>query len=419
MPEHIHFIFAPLLIFLYGLISRKSANSPLTAPIFFVVAGLICGPAILGIYQMHLDHEVIKLIAETGLILVLFSDASTVSIKRFIVDRSVPVRLLFVGLPLTMVLGALLAWPIFPELPFASLLLMALILSPTDAALGLAVVQSKAVPEKVRRWINIESGLNDGISLPPILATMAYILHRTNQQQEGLALFITEQIGLGALAGILVGYFGGRLIQKATEHAWMSSTFARLSAVALAFISYGVAEYINGNGFISAYFAGLLAGTALKHENKENIQSFTETEGQQPVLILFLIFAIVGVPWAAPYWNAAIVLYSILSLTIIRMLPVFIVLIGCKVDTCSKLFIGWFGPRGIASILYLLVASHAIGLKGHETIFSTIVLTVLMSIFLHGLSAAPLVNIYAAHVQKKQQARTAARATTPVTPNEQ
>jgi NhaP-type Na+/H+ or K+/H+ antiporter len=180
-----------------------------------------------------------------------------------------------------------------------------------------------------------------------------------------------------------------------SERGWMEETFQRLSALPLAILAYAFAEMVGGNGFISAFVAGLglsmgIASTQVRHQ----IQEFGETEGTQLILIVFLIFGLALVPAAAPYWGIPELMYAIASLTVIRMLPVAISLIGAKLDWQSIAFIGWFGPRGIASVLYMLMALSAIGFAGHEQIMSVIALTVTLSVLAHGISAVPLSRLY-------------------------
>ncbi len=207
-------------------------------------------------------------------------------------------------------------------------------------------------------------------------------------------LFTLKQFLFGSLLGALVGWQGGRLLDKASKAGWMNPTFQRLAAWSLAVLAYATAELFHGNGFIAAFFGGLMLGTHTPIV-RERVQEFGEAEGQQLALFVFLIFGLVAVPKAAGYWDARAWIYAILSLTVIRMVPVAVSLMGTKLDRLSIGIIGWFGPRGIASVLYLLIVVNDLGFAGHERMLSIIVLTVLLSVFLHGITAVPLSRLYA------------------------
>lgn len=302
---------------------------------------------------------------------------------------------MFVGLPITMVAGILIALPLFPGMNIWVIAMMALILSPTDAALGQAVVTSSLVPQKIRQTINVESGLNDGIALPPILICLA-ALSAHDAHGSGFAYwgtFVMKQFIFGPLVGSFVGYAGGLLVERAAKRDWMNTTFQRLTSISLAILAFYLAEMIHGNGFIAAYFAGLLLGTTT-HSIRERIHEFGEAESQVLQLFIFLLFGMILVPLSYQLWDWQVWVYAILSLTVIRILPVVISLAGTGLTRGTKYFIGWFGPRGIASILYLLMVVIELGAKGLEKMMSVIVLTVLLSIYLHGISANPLSKLY-------------------------
>lgn len=391
MNDHPAIIFAAAMIFIYGLFSKASDRSPITAPMVFVTMGILVSPLGFNFFHMEVKGELIHILTEVTLVLILFVDASTINLKRLVDDRSIPLRLLGIGLPLSMLMGTGVAYLLYPDINIWLLVLVALILSPTDAALGQAVVKSKQVPERVRRWISVESGLNDGIALPPVFACIALLSIDAGASDKHWFLFLLQQVVLGAVIGGLVGWVGGKLVTHFSDKGYMNGTFQRLVSGSLAILCFAIAESVHGNGFIAAFAGGLLLGMSTRSEQiLERIQEFGEAEGQQLILFVFLIFAMVMVPQAVPYWDAKTWLYAILSLTLIRMLPVAISMLGTKLDLKTILFVGWFGPRGIASVLYLLLVANTLGVEGYEKALSVIVLTVLLSVFLHGISAVPL-----------------------------
>lgn len=400
MTEYPIFVFTALLILVYGLFSKALEKSVITAPMVFVVIGIIASNFQIDELRQGIDAPLVKILAELTLVLVLFNDASTINLMELRKHRKLPVRLLLIGLPLTMVLGILIGIPLFPGVNIWVIALMAFILSPTDAALGQAVVTSKLVPEKIRQTINVESGLNDGIAFPPILICLAVLSHADagNSGTSYWLLFTLRQFVFGPLIGGLIGWAGGYLVDKASGKGWMNSTFQSLSSIAIALLAFSLAETVEGNGFIAAFFAGMLLGT---HNLKvrERLHEFGEAESQALVLFIFLLFGMMLVPFCYPYWDINAWVYALLSLTIIRMLPVAICLIGTKLPGATIGFIGWFGPRGIASVLYLLLVIIELGIPGYERIISVIVLTVLLSIFLHGFTAVPFSKMLGKYFQ--------------------
>ena len=357
-----------------------------------MAVGILASSLVFNLFELHFEMEAVKLVAELTLMLVLFIDATMIH-RGFLHGPSarISARLLLIGLPLTMLLGTGLGLVMFSSAGIMAILLMAFILSPTDAALGQAVVKSEEVPHEIREAISVESGLNDGIALPPILICMALLGAEAGGQESAWLGFVIKQITLGPIVGMIVGWSGGWLIQNMSDRGWMEETFQRLSALPIAILAFACAELIGGNGFISAFVAGLgvrvgITSTAVRHQ----VQEFGETLGTQFILVVFLVFGLTLVPAATQYWGWMELLYALASLTIIRMLPVAIALLGTGLDWRTIAFIGWFGPRGIASVLYLLMAIAAIGFVGYEQVMSVIVLTVMISVFAHGISAVPL-----------------------------
>ena len=386
MHDYPIIIFAALLAYVFGLFSKLAERSPITGPMVFVAVGILAGPLGFGWLEVSVNAELVRVLAEITLVLILFIDASLIDLPALIRTRGIPLRLLLIGLPLTMGLGILLALPLFPGQSLWLLALMALILSPTDAALGQAVVKSQSVPERIRQAINVESGLNDGIALPPILLCVA-VLAGDPARQLGSGFwsnFLFTQLIYGPVMGAAVGWLGGLLVDWAARRGWMNDTFQRLASAALAMLAYAAAEEVHGNGFIAAYFAGLLLGVR-SHAVRERLQEFGEAEGQQLALFIFLLFGLILVPAALPHWDSRAWIYAVLSLTVIRMLPVALSLIGSGLDRPSVGFIGWFGPRGIASILYLIMVVGKLGAQKLKYVLAVIVLTVLLSVFAHGV----------------------------------
>ena len=402
MNEHIIILVIALIVLLYGYISKALTAVNISGPMFFTTLGLLLSPLGLNVSQLDVNADFVIVIVEIALVLVLFSDAALLELKLLSRSWKLPTRLLLIGLPLTIVFGVVVAQLLFPNEPTIYMLLLALLLTPTDAALGKAVVSDPKVPEKIRSTINVESGLNDGIVFPLVFITLVII---TSNAEESNAVsshwfrYVIEQIGFGALCGIGIGYLGAKLSVFSMNRNWMVSSYQNLIPIALAVLAYYIAENLQGNGFIAAFFSGLLVGNTSRRARK-HIEDFAESEGELLVLISFFIFGLAFVPQVIHHVSVQVCIYAFLSLTGLRMLPVMISLLGAKIggkriDFFSMTFIAWFGPRGIASILYVLIVAHKVGdMSGFETIFATVMVTVLMSIIAHGVSAQPFANLY-------------------------
>ena len=386
-------------IIAYGLVSSRLEGSVVTVPMAFVAFGWLAGGGGLGLADISPDHGFIHLFAELTLILVLFSDAARIDLKRLIADHNLPQRMLLIGLPTTVLLGVVAAVAVFPGMTLAEAALIAAILSPTDAALGQAVVSNPAVPVRIRQALNVESGLNDGIVLPLVLVFAIWAAGTAGSGGD-MAVFALKQVTLGPLAGIAIGYAGAWLIDRAAEAEWMSEPFEGITILALALLAFAGAEAVGGNGFIAAFAAGLTFGGRLRHRCKFLFE-FMETEGQFLVLLVFLIFGAAMLPEALHALSWQVLLYAVLSLTVVRMAPVALSLSGTGLSPSSKAFLGWFGPRGLASILFALLIVEQYDIAREQEILACIIVTVALSVLLHGLTAAPVAKAYGAMVARQ------------------
>jgi len=381
-------------LLLYSLVSGRLQGTILTAPLIFIAFGFTLGSGGFNLAAVDVGHSAIHVIAEFTLILVLFTDAARIDLNRVRRDHDLPVRMLLIGLPLTMVAGTLAAAWLFPAVSFWEAALLAALLAPTDAALGQAVITAKVVPVRIRQTINIESGLNDGIALPAVLllAALAGAGQETTQAGEWIQ-FGVLQVTLGPVVGIVIGFVGARSLDAAIERGWSSSAFQGIGILSLALFTYVAAELIGGNGFIAAFIGGMVFGNSIRNPCTFLFE-FMETEGQLLMLITFLIFGAALLPEAILHLSPTILLYAVLSLTVIRMIPIAVSLIGTGLSLPSYLFLGWFGPRGLASILFVLLILEDSGVPHRDELLSVTVITVALSALLHGISAAPFARLY-------------------------
>lgn len=397
---------AAIAIFIlgFGLISRRLEKTIITPPMAYVCFGLVISSSALGLIQgVKITNETIKVLAEITLAVLLFTDASRIKLKLLRREYNLPLQLLGIGLPIAIVLGTILGLLLFPELNLWSAAVLATILSPTDAALGQAVVNSFLVPAKIRQAINIESGLNDGICLPILLLFVS--LATTGEQSNDATYWLTftsQQIFWGILLGIGIGYFGSKLIASSLQRQWITHSFEELAILGLPILAYSSAEIFGGNGFIAAFSGGLTLGSIATKSILRCLHEFGEAEGQLLTLVSFLLFGAVMVIPSLVEANWQMYLYAIASLTIIRILAVAIATSNLKLQLDSSLFIGWFGPKGIASIVYGLLILEKEDLANSQLIFGTMVITVFISVFAHGLTAFPGVYWYARRIDRKQ-----------------
>lgn len=387
------------LVFLYSLVSASIERTILTAPIVFAAAGMGCYLAMTEFRFQEGSQEVFLRLAEVGLVLLLFTDASRTDLRVLRNIRNLPARLLSTGMLLTLLLGALAALVVFRQLSIWEAGILAAILAPTDAGLGQTIVNSPRVPMKIRQALNVEAGLNDGLSVPFLLFFIALAGTGAEIHDASLSQFIVEQLGFGTVVGTGIGLVGGWLLGRAHRKKSAAEEWSQLGVVAVPLLCLIASEAVGTSMFIAAFVAGLAVQGGFKEAGKHSVE-FTEEWGQFINLSVFFLFGLlVARKW--PSFTASHVLYAILSLTVVRMLPVAIALIGTRLSRSTVLFMGWFGPRGLASIvLGLVYLEHGSQHPDDDTIRLATMMTVLLSIFAHGFSVLPGINLYAAKVAK-------------------
>ena len=379
------------LVFAWGTLSARLERLDMTAPIVFTIAGVLLTHGPLAPLGAAPGREVVKVLTEATLALVLFSDASRVGLHQLRADLGLCLRLLGIGLPLSIGLGTLAAF----ILPGVSNIWLALLagaaLAPTDAALGAAVMVNPAVPARIRRLLNVESGHNDGIATPILLVAIAGAGTAEHVTSTGLGKAVAE-LALGLLIGIMAGGSGGWLAKMARDRGWVAEGFAGAAVLGLALCSYATSVALHGNGFIAAFTGGLAFAAAGGQAAK--LVPFVEETGALLSLLVWLMFGVVAVVPALQDLTWQTVLYAVLSLTVIRMLPVALALARARLGRPAVLFVGWFGPRGLASVVFGLLALEDLGEAAAKPAITVIAFTVLLSVLAHGLSAGPLASRY-------------------------
>ncbi|MER6103337.1 cation:proton antiporter [Streptomyces sp. NPDC001832] len=380
-----------LLLFLWGLYSQCLARVELTAPVAFVLLGLLLGEGI-GVLDLAPSPGTVRALAEVTLVWVLFTDAARLSFQALRPELGLYVRLLLLGLPMCIGLGTLLAIWLLPGVSGWAALYVAAALAPTDAALGATMMVNPVVPARIRRLINVESGLNDGIATPFVVLALAGVAAAggaTDTHAPGSALV---ELAIGLVYGTVLGLTAGWLLRSALRRGWATEDVAGAGVLALALLGYTSAIAIGGNGFVAAFTAGLAFGSV--HGAPHRVLLFVEQSASLFSLLVWLLFGAVLVPAAVDHLTWQALLFAVLSLTAVRMVPVTLSLAGSGLDPKTVLFVGWFGPRGLASVIFALLAVEGLDPQASQMIVPVVACTVLLSVFAHGITSAPLAQRY-------------------------
>ena len=383
-----------VVLIAYAAVSGRLASTPVTQAMVFVAVGLLAGDRVLGLIEADAAGQFVRHLAEATLTLVLFTDAVRVNRGRLRRESLVPARLLGVGLPLTIVAGTVAGLALLPGLDLWTAAGLATMLAPTDAALGLPVVSNRRLPSRIRQGLNVESGLNDGVCVPLLIIFLTIA-----EAEEGAAhveplRVIAEEIGFGAVAGVAAGALGAWVLRGFAARGWMEGTWKQINAVATPLLAYVTASALGGSGFIAAFVAGIVYG-AVAGEHAEATTFLAEESGELLNAVTFLLFGAVllGPALGGPDWR--VIGYAVLSLTVVRMLPVALAMAGTGMRRVTVGFLGWFGPRGLASIVFVLILVDRTALPQESLLLAVVTWTVALSVYAHGLTAGPGANRYA------------------------
>ena len=382
---------AVIMLFLlcFSLLAGRLEKTVISGPMVYVGFGFLAGPLVLGLIDMDITNIELRVVADLTLALFLFLDAANANLgvlKRF---SALPIRMLLVGLPLCIGLGIVSGYLIFDDLGIFEICVLATMLAATDAALGKAVITNEQVPEKLREGLNIESGLNDGICVPILFLFIALAIgHEAADDTGALAVkLVVKELGIGLAVGLGLTLVGAKMMKSAMDRGWVTSVWMQIPVVALAVGCFAVAQTLHGSGYVAAFTGGLLFGYLAK-QHTHDLAHAGEGVGETLALLTWLIFGAAVVGHMGSFSPQAL-LYAILSLTVVRMLPMYLALAGSGETSAAKLFLGWFGPRGLASIVFAVIV-FSYNLPHGELLAKTVVYTVLISVIVHGLTANPL-----------------------------
>jgi sodium/hydrogen antiporter len=384
-----------LLVLAYAAVSRRLSGTAVTAAMVFVAGGILASDEVLGWLDPTIGSDTVRWIAEATLVVVLFSDASRIDLTVLRREYVVPLRLLAIGLPLTIVAGTLAGVGLLGELVLVEAVLLSIVLAPTDAALGQAVVSDRRIPARVRQGLNVESGLNDGICVPLLLIAIAVAEAEAGVIGNGAAArLVLEEIGYGCIGGVVAGLAAALVVRVGVPRRLVDPIWLQVVPVAGAALAYGLAVWMHGSGFIAAFVGGAVFG-GLRREVGGEVSFFLEEAGGLLGAVTFILFGAVMLVPVLDDLSGAVVLYALLSLTLIRMVPVALAMLGSGARRPTVAFLGWFGPRGLASIVFAVILVEEADLANESVLLNTIFLTIGLSVLLHGLTAAPLAARYA------------------------
>ena len=378
----------------YAVVSGRLGRTIFTSAIVFLTAGIVLGDAFLGWFTIGASGVTLRLIAESTLALVLFTDASRIDLRRLRRELAVPVRLLAIGLPLTIVAGVGAALLTLPGLAVVEAALLAIAVAPTDAALGAAVVSDERVPSRIRQGLNVESGLNDGLCVPLLLIALAFVSAEGGGETAPIQL-VVEEIAFGVLGGVVAGSLGAVALRAARERDWVANVWAPVVPLAIVGLAYGLATVLHGSGLIATFVAGLAFGTILSGSDEET-RGVAETLGGVMAPFTFLMFGAAVVPITLSGLTWASVIFAVLALTVVRMVPVTLALLGLGARLPTVAFVAWFGPRGLASIVFAVLILQGGPIPHLELILEAITVTIVLSVYAHGVTALPLTDRYVA-----------------------
>jgi NhaP-type Na+/H+ or K+/H+ antiporter len=382
-----------VFVFLFSAVAGGIERTMISGPMVFTVVGLVVGPLGLGWLQPNLDDNGLRVLADITLALVLFIDAANADLGVVKRTMAIPRRMLIVGMPLTIAAGFGLGLLVFDQLSVFALAILATMLAATDAALGKAVITNKAVPVRIREGLNVESGLNDGIAVPILFLFIALALGSdTGGSSVAFAIkLVAQEVGIGLVVGLGMAAVAAQILKVCWKREWITEIWLQLPVVALALACFAVAQTLHGSGYVAAFVGGLLFGsyqTSVKHELVLAAEATSETMA----LVTWVMFGSAVLGQALGYFSWNVVVYALLSLTVVRMVPMFLSLTGSGESATSKLFLAWFGPRGLASIVFAIIVLDS-GVVGGGVLAMTVVCTVTLSIFAHGLTANWLARV--------------------------
>jgi sodium/hydrogen antiporter len=383
-----------VLVLCYAAVSGLIRRWYLAPALIFVVVGIVLGPSCLGWIEAGSGTKGFTVLSELALTVILFNQASTLNLRTAFRRGHLPLRLMAIGIPVTFVLNTAIAVAVLPVLPFWEAVCLAVIVAPTEVALLDALLEDRRIPERVRHALSIESGLYDGFALAALLAALALASEQTDRAPVRWAWFAFRTEFVSLAVGVLIGVIGGVLISRSSARGWMSGTWAQLATLALALVCFGLGERLHGSGFVTAFVGGLAYAVVLRRNDTQG--AATQVSDAAGQVLELLVFALFGAMAVVPAWRDAgwrVVVFAALALIVVRIAALAIALAGSGLPRRSKLFMGWFGPRGIGTLVLGLIVIGEGEIKQGTLITQAVVVIVTLSLILHSVTAAPGIRL--------------------------
>lgn len=387
--------------FFYSIVARRMERTLISGPVVFILFGLLVGPLGLGVLDLTVDGKTFRALADLTLALVLFTHSASANRAALRRSTSIPKRMLLMGLPGVILLGFGAGCLVFDTLSLYELAILATILAATDADLGRAVITDKSVPISVREGLNLESGLNDGLCVPILLLFIELAkAHSEPARPMLLAIKLAiHEVGIGLAVGVAISALGVWLMSRAVKLGWVDKIWGKLPVIMLALSCFALAQILHGSGYIAAFSGGMLFGF-ITRELSHELVSDAEGAGELMSVIVWVVFGAVIIDALLPEFEWSMMIYAVLSLTVVRMVPMILSLIGTDIPLLEKFFLGWFGPRGLASLVFGVIVIHA-ELPGARFIAGVIVCTVFLSVLAHGVTANPCSKALASYLNRR------------------
>jgi NhaP-type Na+/H+ or K+/H+ antiporter len=383
-----------VFVLCYAAVSGLVRRWYLAPALIFVIVGVVLGPSCLGLIGARTDAKAFTILSELALTVILFNQAAALNLRTVFRRGHLPMRLIAIGIPATIALNTAIAVLVLPVLPFWEAVCLAVIVAPTEVALVEALLEDRRIPERVRHALSIESGLYDGFALAALLAALALASEQTHPAPVRWAWFAFRTEFESLAVGVLIGVIGGVVISRSGARGWMSGTWAQLATLALALVCYGLGERLHGSGFVAA-FAGGLAYAVVSRRCGDQLSAtqVSDAAGQLLELLVFVLFGAVAV---VPVWRHVgwrVLVFAALALIVVRVAALAIALAGSGLPRRSRLFMGWFGPRGIGTLVLGLIVIEKGEIQQATVITQAVVVIVTLSLILHSITAAPGIRL--------------------------
>ncbi|WP_435140344.1 cation:proton antiporter domain-containing protein [Pseudopelagicola sp. nBUS_19] len=399
--EHL-LVYIALLMLLYCLFSGRIGSWGITMPMVFLAIGVAFsfGGPVLTLASVGVFHN----LAEITLALLLFADATVLRRQTLENIRQRTFRMLAFGLPCAIFLGAIINLLLLPSWPLWEACLLAALLAPTDAALGQSIQSNEYIPQALRDVINAESGLNDGLALPFVIFFAGLAIGGGEGDHSGTKLLplIASQIGLGAFVGLAGGFAAGKLRNFVLRRNMMDQGLGKTVSLVLVGFIFFAADHVGGNSFIAVFIGGIAFANAVDGP-VHHARHFLEGDGQFLAILSFFFIGMLFVPEAFNYLTMNDLLIVVISLFAVRPVAIWLSLIGTETTINERLFYGWFGPRGLATVLFaVFVVMDFEEVKNIDGIFTIVITAVLISAYAHGITAKYAPEIFKLKSRTKQ-----------------